>query len=76
MRPQPVAALPSLTDAERASLREMWVNDALDIGAVVELAGRKLIVRGFDPMSAQGHRIYFDDAHTGIRFAVSTDVFR
>lgn len=77
MRLQPVAETAPLTEAERVGLRALWLNDALRVGAVLELAGRRLIVRGFDPVSVSGNRIYLEDALSRTRFAVSAeDVLR
>jgi hypothetical protein len=73
MRLYPLRALSPLTDAERGELRERWLDNTLKVGAVLELAGRKVIVRGFDPASVPDRCIYLADAHSGREIAVSAE---
>jgi len=73
MRLYPLRALSPLTDAQRAELRELWLDNALRVGAVFELAGRKVTVRGFDPASVPDRCIYLNDVHSGREIAVSAN---
>lgn len=62
MRLQAVTELSQLTDAELHALRELLRSDSLAVGTVLDLAGRQVVVRGFDPASLPERRVYLVDA--------------
>ncbi|HUP31522.1 MAG TPA: hypothetical protein VM184_00700 [Gaiellaceae bacterium] len=73
MRPRAVTELGQFTDAELHALRELVRNDSLTVGAVLDLAGRRVVVRGFDPASLPERRVYLTDAAGTAGYAVPVE---